>query len=105
MTVQSRSLKPSTGASSAVAVAKGSDDRAGTYAKARKLVSQMTNEEKSNFTYGHASTTTGWSGIAGSIPRHGFPSICFQDARNGIRDVGMVNTYPAGLHVGASCNP
>lgn len=62
----------------------------------------MSDEEKNNLTYGHASTTTGCSGMTGSIPRLGFPGICFQDAGNGVRGVDMVNSYPAGLHVGAS---
>ncbi|KAJ5314847.1 uncharacterized protein N7443_001731 [Penicillium atrosanguineum] len=85
-------------------VAKGLGDWANAYHRARHLVSQMTDEEKNNLTYGHTSTTTGCSGMTGSIPRLGFPGICFQDAGNGVRAVDMVNSYPAGLHVGASWN-
>ncbi|KAJ5611167.1 hypothetical protein N7510_007886 [Penicillium lagena] len=85
-------------------VAKGLGDWAEAYAKARHLVSQMTNEEKNNITYGHASATTGCSGVTGSVSRLGFPGICFQDAGNGVRGVDMVNSYPAGIHVGASWN-
>ncbi|KAJ5082641.1 hypothetical protein N7532_011684 [Penicillium argentinense] len=85
-------------------VAKGLGDWADAYAKARHLVSQMTDEEKNNVTYGHESTTTGCSGVSGSVPRLGFPGICFQDAGNGVRAADMVNSYPAGIHVGASWN-
>ncbi|KAJ5975930.1 hypothetical protein N7481_009637 [Penicillium waksmanii] len=85
-------------------VAKGLGDWADAYTKARKLVSQMTDEEKNNITYGHESTTTGCSGVTGSVPRLDFPGICFQDAGNGVRGVDMVNSYPAGIHTGASWN-
>ncbi|CAI7584967.1 unnamed protein product [Penicillium manginii] len=85
-------------------VAKGLGDWDDAYSKARKLVSQMTDEEKNNITYGHASTTTGCSGVTGSVPRLDFPGICFQDAGNGVRGVDMVNSYPAGIHTGASWN-
>ena len=87
-----------------IAVAKGSGDWADAYAKAHDLVSQMTLEEKNNITYGHASGTTGCSGVSGSVSRLGFPGICFQDAASGVRGVDMVNSYSAGLHVGASWN-
>lgn len=90
--------------SSPTAVADGLGDWADAYSKARKLVSQMTNEEKNNITYGHESTTTGCSGVTGSVPRLNFPGICFQDAGNGVRGVDMVNAYPAGIHTGASWN-
>lgn len=64
----------------------------------------MTNEEKNNVTYGHTSNTNGCSGMTGSVPRLGFPGICLQDAGHGVRGVDMVNSYPAGIHVGASWN-
>lgn len=63
----------------------------------------MTDEEKNNITYGY-STTTGCSGMSGSAPRVGFSGICLQDAGNGVRDTEMVNSYPSGIHVGASWN-
>ncbi|KAJ5664703.1 hypothetical protein N7462_011516 [Penicillium macrosclerotiorum] len=85
-------------------VAQGLGDWADAYTKARDLVSQMTPAERNNITYGHTSTTTGCSGMTGSVPRLGFPGICFQDAGNGVRGVDMVNSYSAGLHVAASWN-
>ncbi|OQE24386.1 hypothetical protein PENSTE_c007G02745 [Penicillium steckii] len=85
-------------------VAKGPGDWADAYQKALKLVSQMTDEEKNNITYGHELTTTGCSGTTGSVPRLNFPGICLQDAGNGVRGVDMVNSYPAGIHAGASWN-
>lgn len=63
----------------------------------------MTNEEKNNITYGFDSTT-GCSGMSGSVPRIGFPGMCFQDAGNGVRNTDLVNGYPSGVHVGAAWN-
>ncbi|KAJ6041364.1 uncharacterized protein N7446_010747 [Penicillium canescens] len=74
------------------------------YAQAKKLVAQMTAEEKSNVTYGYASTSNGCSGNSGSVPRLGYPGICLQDAGNGVRGTDMVNSYASGIHVGASWN-
>lgn len=62
----------------------------------------MTNEEKTNITYGFQSTINGCSGMTGSVPRLGFPGLCLQDAGNGVRGLDMVNAYPSGLHVGAA---
>jgi beta-glucosidase len=87
-----------------IAVAKVVCDWADAYAKARNLVSQMTDEEKNNITYGHPSNSNGCSGMTGSVPRLEFPGICLQDAGNGLRGSDMVNSYPAGIHVGASWN-
>ncbi|THZ67606.1 putative glycosyl hydrolase [Aureobasidium pullulans] len=81
---------------------KGSWERA--HARAQALVAAMTNDEKNNITYGHASTTVGCSGVSGSVPRLGFPGICLQDAGNGVRGTDMVNGYPAGIHAGAAWN-
>ncbi|RJE23101.1 hypothetical protein PHISCL_04548 [Aspergillus sclerotialis] len=82
----------------------GTNDWSDAYIKAKHLVSQMTNEEKSNLTYGFSSKTNGCAGNTGSIPRLGFPGICLQDAESGVRGTDMVNAYPAGLHAGASWN-
>lgn len=87
-----------------IAVAKGAGDWASAYAKARSLVSEMTDEEKNNITYGHPSTSNGCGGMTGSVPRLEFPGICLQDAGNGLRGSDMVNSYPSGIHVGASWN-
>ncbi|KAG7806207.1 hypothetical protein KL921_004935 [Ogataea angusta] len=82
----------------------GVDDWAEALNMAKALVDQMTNEEKNNVTYGYSVTTTGCSGMSGSVPRLNFPGLCLQDAGNGVRGTDMVNSYPAGLHVGASWN-
>lgn len=73
------------------------------YAKAKQLVAQMTNYEKNNITYGQTSTT-GCSGVSGTVPRLGFPGLCLQDSGNGVRGTDGVNGYPSGVHVGASWN-
>lgn len=64
----------------------------------------MTDEEKSNITYGHSSDIDGCVGHTGSVARLGFPGMCLQDAENGVRATDLVNAYPAGLHAGASWN-
>lgn len=82
----------------------GKGDWALAYSRARALVANMTNDEKNNITYGQTSTTTGCSGVSGSVPRLGFPGICLQDAGNGVRGTDMVNGYASGIHVGAAWN-
>ncbi|EPE09840.1 glycoside hydrolase family 3 protein [Ophiostoma piceae UAMH 11346] len=83
--------------------ATGIGDWGSAYAKARELVSQMTIEEKVNMTAG-TTVTTGCSGHIPAIPRLGFPGICVTDAGNGVRNTDFVNSWPSGLHVGASWN-
>ncbi|PYH99804.1 beta-glucosidase [Aspergillus ellipticus CBS 707.79] len=83
---------------------KGLGDWADAYAKGKSLVAQMTDEEKNNITYGFSSTTTGCSGVTGSVPRLGYPGVCLQDAASGVRGTDMVNAYASGLHIGASWN-
>lgn len=63
----------------------------------------MTIEEKVNLT-GGTTTTTGCSGQIPPIPRLGFPGLCVTDAGNGVRNTDFVNSWPSGLHVGASWN-
>ncbi|ONH68996.1 putative beta-glucosidase M [Cyberlindnera fabianii] len=82
----------------------GVGDWADAYNKAKALVSQMTNDEKNNMTYGFATTANGCSGVSGSVPRLNFPGLCLQDAGNGVRGTDFVNAYPAGVHVGAAWN-
>ncbi|KAJ5278824.1 hypothetical protein N7478_004196 [Penicillium angulare] len=81
-----------------------SGDWAGAYKKASALVAQMTLEEKNNLTYGITSDTTSCVGVIGAIERLGFPGLCMQDAGNGVRMADFVNSYPSGIHVGASWN-
>ncbi|KAJ5808438.1 hypothetical protein N7474_009707 [Penicillium riverlandense] len=82
----------------------GSGDWATAYKKAEAMVSRMTLEEKNNLTYGIDVTTNGCSGNIPAIPRLGFTGMCLQDAGNGVRYADFVNSYPSGLHVGASWN-
>ncbi|KAJ5477490.1 hypothetical protein N7539_007634 [Penicillium diatomitis] len=82
----------------------GSGDWAQAYQKATAMVSQMTLEEKNNLTYGVSSTANGCSGNIPPIPRLGFTGLCLSDAGNGVRATDFVNSYPSGIHVGASWN-
>ncbi|KAF2876069.1 beta-glucosidase M [Massariosphaeria phaeospora] len=82
----------------------GAGDWGDAYARARDLVSQMTNDEKNNITYGHPSTANGCSGNSGSVPRLSFPGLCLADSGNGVRATDGVNAYPPGMHIGASWN-
>ncbi|GLI82014.1 hypothetical protein PoHVEF18_010414 [Penicillium ochrochloron] len=84
--------------------ATGSGDWAKAYEKAAAMVSKMTFEEKNNLTYGISSTANGCSGNIPAIPRLGFTGLCLQDAGQGVRNTDAVNSYPSGIHVGASWN-
>lgn len=72
------------------------------YGKARRLVRQMTVEERANVTRGFASRDNVCAGNSGSVPRLRWPGMCLHDAANGVRATDMVSAYPAGLHVGAA---
>ena len=76
---------------------------AAAYSKAVALVSQMTLEEKANITVGHT-PDSGCSGVTGSVPRLNWPGLCLSDAGNGVRNTEFVNSWPSGIHVGASWN-
>ncbi|UNI15803.1 Beta-glucosidase [Purpureocillium takamizusanense] len=73
------------------------------YAKAKALVAQMTLEEKVNLT-GGVDLGTGCSGTISPIKRLNFTGMCLSDAGNGLRNTDLVNSYPSGIHVGASWN-
>ncbi len=73
------------------------------YSKALALVSQMTLNEKANITVGYT-PDSGCSGVTGSVPRLDWPGLCLSDAGNGLRATDLVNSWPSGLHVGASWN-
>ncbi|KAJ6787866.1 hypothetical protein PWT90_07154 [Aphanocladium album] len=73
-------------------------------AKAQKLVSQMTLEEKVSLTGGADSIDNGCSGNVANISRLGFPGMCLSDAGNGLRATDFVSSFPSGIHVGASWN-
>ncbi|KND93877.1 Beta-glucosidase cel3A [Tolypocladium ophioglossoides CBS 100239] len=81
---------------------KGTGRWADAYASARRLVRQMTLEEKANLTRGFTRGDNVCAGNTGSVPRLGWPGMCLHDAGNGVRATDMVSSYPAGLHVGAS---
>ncbi|PNY23628.1 Beta-glucosidase [Tolypocladium capitatum] len=81
------------------------------YNRARALVGKMTLEEKArrdairhvNIT-GGVDLGSGCSGSIAPIQRLGFPGMCLSDAGNGLRATDLVNSYPSGIHVGASWN-
>jgi beta-glucosidase len=81
----------------------GSSSWAEAHEKAVALVSQMTLEEKVNITVGYV-PQTGCSGETGTVPRLKFPGLCLSDAGNGLRNTDFVNSWPSGIHVGASWN-
>ncbi|PLB47486.1 beta-glucosidase-related glycosidase [Aspergillus steynii IBT 23096] len=76
---------------------------AAAYEKAKKLVAQLTAEEKVNLTAG-VSPTSGCSGTIAPIPRLNFPGLCVSDAGNGLRGTDYVNAWSSGIHDGASWN-
>tara|TARA_R110002060_G_scaffold53536_2_gene64177 strand:+ start:976 stop:1383 length:408 start_codon:yes stop_codon:yes gene_type:complete len=75
---------------------------ASAYSKAADFVSQLSQEEKSNLTFGVRATTSGCVGFIPPIERLGFKGLCLQDAGNGVRLADGVNAYDSGLHVGAT---
>ncbi|KAL4406476.1 beta-glucosidase [Colletotrichum abscissum] len=79
----------------------GAGDWADAYGKAKALIAEMSLDEKSNLTYGVSITHNGCSGNIPGVSRLGFPGLCLQDAGNGVRGTDMVNSYPAGMNVGA----
>ncbi|KAF6823053.1 cel3e secreted beta-glucosidase [Colletotrichum plurivorum] len=83
------------------AAGKGTGKWKDAYASARKLVGQMTLEEKANITRGYAGDNT-CAGNTGSVPRLGWPGMCLHDAGNGVRATDLVNSYPSALHIGAT---
>ena len=74
------------------------------YAKAAKMVQEMSLAEKVNITTG-----TGWMmgmcvGNTGPATNVGFPSLCLQDGPLGIRFADNITASPAGITVGATWN-
>ena len=62
----------------------------------------MTLEEKVNITRGFSTPDNTCAGNTGSVPRLGWPGMCLHDAGNGVRATDLVNSYPSGIHAGAS---
>ncbi|OQE28763.1 hypothetical protein PENSTE_c003G07226 [Penicillium steckii] len=73
------------------------------YKQAEEFVGKLTAEEKVNLTAG-VTVSNGCSGNIAPIERLGFPGFCVSDAGNGLRGTDYVNSWPSGLHVGASWN-
>lgn len=74
------------------------------YAKASKMIANMTLTEKINITTG-----IGWQmgmcvGNTGPVERLGFPSLCLQDGPLGIRFARNISVFPAGITAGATWN-
>jgi beta-glucosidase len=63
----------------------------------------LSNEEKNNLTLGF-SANNGCSGTSGGVASAGFAGLCLQDGPSGVRGVDMVNSYPSGIHIGATWN-
>ncbi|KAH7323579.1 putative beta-glucosidase [Rhexocercosporidium sp. MPI-PUGE-AT-0058] len=80
------------------------DSWAAAYSKAAEFISQLSQDEKSNLTFGVRATRNGCVGFIPPIERLGFKGICLQDAGNGVRLADGVNAYDSGLHVGATWN-
>ncbi|RFU81097.1 glycoside hydrolase family 3 [Trichoderma arundinaceum] len=80
---------------------KGNGQWARAYRRAENLVEQMTLEERANITRGYLGDNV-CAGNTGSVPRLGWPGMCVHDAGNGVRATDLVNSYPSGIHVGAS---
>ncbi|SPO06193.1 related to Probable beta-glucosidase M [Cephalotrichum gorgonifer] len=74
------------------------------YAKAKKLVSKLSIDEKTKLTAGVRTINNGCGGNIPPIERVGFPGMCFQDAGQGVRATNLVNAYASGISVGASWN-
>ncbi|KAJ5095000.1 hypothetical protein N7532_007291 [Penicillium argentinense] len=81
----------------------GSGEWAAAYQKAKEFVGKLSDKEKLNLTAG-TSVSNGCSGNISPIERLGFPGFCVSDAGNGLRGTDYVNSWPSGLHVGASWN-
>ncbi|KAJ4422595.1 glycoside hydrolase 3 [Gnomoniopsis sp. IMI 355080] len=81
---------------------KGTGIWASAYISAGTLVNQMTLEEKVNITRGFSSPDNACHGNTGGVPRLGWSGLCLQDAGNGVRGVDLTNSYPSGIHAGAS---
>jgi beta-glucosidase len=71
------------------------------YAKAVKLVAQLTQDEKANLNIGQANLS-GCMGYIAPIARVGFPGLCLHDGTSGVRFADGVNAWPSGVHMGAT---
>jgi beta-glucosidase len=72
------------------------------YAKAQKVVANMTLAEKVNMTTGTGLLMGPCVGNTGSAPRFGIPNLCLQDSALGIASTDNITAFPAGITVGAT---
>ena len=77
---------------------------AAAYAKAQKVVANMTLAEKVNLTTGTGELMGPCVGNTGSALRFGIPSLCLQDSALGIGATDNITAFPAGITVGATWN-
>ncbi|KAG9232527.1 glycoside hydrolase superfamily [Amylocarpus encephaloides] len=72
------------------------------YAKAQKVVTNMTLPEKVNLTTGTGLLMGPCVGNTGSALRFGIPNLCLQDSALGIAATDNVTAFPAGITTGAT---
>lgn len=74
------------------------------YAKAAKVVANMTLAEKVNLTSGTGLLMGPCVGNTGSALRFGIPNLCLQDSALGIAATDNATAFPAGITTGATFN-
>ena len=74
------------------------------YAKAQKLVQNMTLVEKVNLTTGTGLLMGPCVGNTGSVLRFGIPNLCLQDSALGVARTDNNTAFPAGISTGATFN-
>ncbi|KAH8663495.1 glycoside hydrolase superfamily [Tricladium varicosporioides] len=74
------------------------------YAKAQKVVANMTLAEKVNLTTGTGFLMGPCVGNTGSALRFGIPNLCLQDSALGIAATDNITAFPAGITTGATFN-
>ena len=74
------------------------------YAKAQKVVTNMTLAEKVNLTTGTGYMMGPCVGNTGSALRFGIPNLCLQDSALGVADTDLNTAFPAGITTGATFN-
>lgn len=74
------------------------------YAKAQKVVANMTLAEKVNLTTGTGFQMGPCVGNTGSALRFGIPNLCLQDSALGIAATDNITAFPAGITAGSTWN-
>jgi beta-glucosidase len=70
------------------------------FGKARRLVGNMTLEDKVTLTSG-VSPNSGCVGRIAAVRSINFPGLCLGDAGQGLRGTDFVSSFASGIHVGA----